>query len=351
MVLRTEKLIPFFVSLSHDADGKTVLYDGSLEGEKVEVAITESKKDFCKAEINRILETSPDRTMPVCSHFGMCGGCDLLYMTRERECEEKEKAFRGFFAEFPEVRFLQSVFPNREGSRIRAAFCRNGKAKGFFRKASHEVVDIGCCPLLDPALNAILADLPESGKAVSDDFLASDVIEVAGFKYHVGNDVFFQSNVESAAALLEFVVGCAGDASQVLDVYAGVGFFSKALERKGRKVIAVEENPRCLSYAKRNLKYTAYHNVRVEDAGYLLRNSNPDFAVIDPPRAGMTERAFEIVSRLKPARIVYVSCAIDKSIRDIRRFAGCGYRVSEAQLYDMAPATKHIETACLLERL
>ncbi|HAL18600.1 MAG TPA: hypothetical protein DCO86_03140 [Spirochaetaceae bacterium] len=351
MILRTEKLIPFFVSLSHDSNGKAVLYDGSLDGEKVEVVITESKKDFCKAEIDRILEASSDRVEPICPHFGICGGCDLLYMTRKRECEEKEKAFRGFFAEFPEVRFLPPVFPDRERSRIRAAFCRNGKAKGFFQKASHDVVNIGCCPLLDPALNAILADLPESGKVVSDDFLASDAIDVAGFRYHVGNDVFFQSNAESAAALLEFVVRSAGDAAHVLDIYAGVGFFSKALECKGRTVVAVEENPKCLRYARKNLKSAAYHNVKAEDAGYLLRNSNPGFAVIDPPRAGMTDKAFEVVSRLKPARIVYVSCAIDKSIRDIRRFADCGYRVSEAQLFDMAPATRHIETACLLERL
>ncbi len=359
MVLRTEKLIPFFTSISHDENGKAVIYDGSLDGEEVEVSVVGERNDFIKAELVRVISPSSDRIEPMCPHFGICGGCDLLFMTRERECAEKERIFRSFFGRFSGVSFLDSVFPQREGSRIRAAFRCDAGSKGFFRRGSHEVVDIGYCPLLDPALNDALADLPLrshvagtplSGNGKAEEFMAFKSVEISGYRYHVGNDVFFQANTLSAAALLDFVVGFAGNASEVLDIYAGIGFFSKALESVGRKTIAIEENPNCLAYAKKNLKMTEYHNIRVEDAGFLLRKSRPEFVVIDPPRMGMTPTAFRVISGLKPKRIAYVSCAIDRSIRDIERFVAQGYSVTRAQLYDMAPATRHIETACLLER-
>lgn len=72
--------------------------------------------------------------------------------------------------------------------------------------------------------------------------------------------------------------------------------------------------------------------------------------LMDPPRAGATERFLAAAATLAPARIVYVSCNPATQARDARTLAAHGYRITRVQPVDMFPHTPHIENICLFER-
>jgi 23S rRNA (uracil1939-C5)-methyltransferase len=57
------------------AEGKVIFIQGAIPGDVVDIRIVKSKKDWAEAKLERILEPSPNRILPFCAHFGVCGGC------------------------------------------------------------------------------------------------------------------------------------------------------------------------------------------------------------------------------------------------------------------------------------
>ncbi len=76
----------------------------------------------------------------------------------------------------------------------------------------------------------------------------------------------------------------------------------------------------------------------------------PDVVLVDPPRAGLHPRVVFRVAELDPERIVYVSCNPATLARDLKDFAGHGWRLAEVAPFDMFPHTPHIECVARLER-
>ena len=75
-----------------------------------------------------------------------------------------------------------------------------------------------------------------------------------------------------------------------------------------------------------------------------------DFAIADPPRAGLGERAAKLLAGLQIPRIAYVSCDPATLSRDLVTLLAAGYRVEEAHLVDLFPQTYHMETVLHLAR-
>jgi 23S rRNA (uracil1939-C5)-methyltransferase len=81
------------------------------------------------------------------------------------------------------------------------------------------------------------------------------------------------------------------------------------------------------------------------------RAGEPDVAVVDPPRAGLSGKALRRLARLEPKRIVYVSCNPTTLAGNVKELASeWGYGLVRARPVDMFPHTPHIETVALLER-
>ena len=74
----------------------------------------------------------------------------------------------------------------------------------------------------------------------------------------------------------------------------------------------------------------------------------PDVITVDPPRKGLAPEVIGSIAAMGPERVVYVSCDPATLGRDVKRFGELGYRAVRACAVDMFPATRHVETVCLL---
>jgi 23S rRNA (uracil1939-C5)-methyltransferase len=80
-------------------------------------------------------------------------------------------------------------------------------------------------------------------------------------------------------------------------------------------------------------------------------SGDPDVVVVDPPRAGLSNKAVRRLGRIGAPRIVYVSCNPTTLAGNVKQLADdWGYELRRARPVDMFPHTPHVETVALLER-
>ena len=188
----------------------------------------------------------------------------------------------------------------------------------------------------------------EASQAIGDDSL---VYHAVGVDYRVSGGSFFQTNRYLIDKLVEVVVGKqTGRAS--IDLFAGAGLFTQHLARNFDHVIAVEASPHSFS----NLRNNVPSNVKCQrmlTEMFLVEHSPtlaPDLVVLDPPRAGLGEKATAALCRMSAPHVTYVSCDPATLSRDLRLLLESGYRVEQAHLLDMFPQTYHMETVLHLAR-
>ncbi len=169
--------------------------------------------------------------------------------------------------------------------------------------------------------------------------------------FQVAAGAFFQTNRFLVDELLSIVLGDR-QGRHALDLYAGVGLFSAPLSRRFERVTAVEIAP--LSVASLRANSGGKIEVVAAAAEHFLRTFHAsgklDLIVVDPPRAGLGERTARMLSRLKAANLIYVSCDPATLSRDLRVLVESGFHIAEAHLVDLFPQTFHIETVFRLAR-
>ena len=79
-------------------------------------------------------------------------------------------------------------------------------------------------------------------------------------------------------------------------------------------------------------------------------SGRPDVVVVDPPRAGLSQKVVRRILEAEPKRLVYVSCNPTTLAPNARQIADAGYALKQVQPVDMFPQTPHIEAVALLER-
>lgn len=176
----------------------------------------------------------------------------------------------------------------------------------------------------------------------------------------VSAGAFFQGNrflVETLERLA--TEGMAGQTAW--DLYAGVGLFARALAERFERVTAVEGSPISSQDLRANLA-DGKHTVRATStlafleaqvAALAMPEANPaarpDAIVLDPPRAGLGQRAAELLGQVHSQSITYVSCDPATLGRDLRVLVDAGYTISHLHLVDLFPQTFHLETVARLE--
>jgi len=167
----------------------------------------------------------------------------------------------------------------------------------------------------------------------------------AAAQYRVSAGSFFQTNRFLVDRLAGLVTGGRSGA-RALDLYAGVGLFSLPLAQTFREVTAVETAPLAHHDLQHNspANVTAVRSTADRFLATVLEGSGYDLVVVDPPRAGLGEKAARALARLAAPRITYVSCDPATLSRDLRVLLESGYRVEEIHLLDLFPQTFHIES-------
>jgi len=169
---------------------------------------------------------------------------------------------------------------------------------------------------------------------------------------------FFQANIYLVEQLVDAVVSmCALTGREsVLDAYCGSGLFSMFLAPAARQIFGIEERESSVVCARSNIDRAGYDNAAftIGDVGevmgsqFVASQQFLDVVVLDPPRTGCPGKVLSFINRLRPNRIVYVSCNPATQARDCRFFADHGYTLQGLQPFDMFPQTSHIEVVALL---
>ena len=185
--------------------------------------------------------------------------------------------------------------------------------------------------------------------------------------YHISPQSFYQVNPVQTEKLYSLALSYAGLTGRetVWDLYCGIGTISLFLAQKAGKVYGVEIVPQAIEDARSNAALNGITNAsffvgkaeevlpefyekesRKPDADML----HPDVIVVDPPRKGCDEKCLETMLRMKPERIVYVSCDPATLARDLKILCGGGYELRKVRPVDQFGHTTHVETCVLLSR-
>ncbi|MBT3606065.1 MAG: 23S rRNA (uracil(1939)-C(5))-methyltransferase RlmD [Candidatus Latescibacteria bacterium] len=172
------------------------------------------------------------------------------------------------------------------------------------------------------------------------------------FTFEISPSSFFQTNTHQAEELYRRVVALADPKcdDRVLDLYCGMGGISFFLSERVKHLLGIEVSDSAIQDAVRNSARNKIENCtfmvgQAEDLlGQLAeKDERFDLVVTDPPRVGMHPKALKALIKLRPNKIVYVSCNPQALVRDLKVFSAAGYQIEYGQLVDMFPHTPHCE--------
>lgn len=181
--------------------------------------------------------------------------------------------------------------------------------------------------------------------------------------YRISLHSFYQVNPMQTEKLYAIALEYAGLTGReiVWDLYCGIGTISLFLARHAKQVYGIESVPQAVRDAEENAKRNGIENAvfiagKVEevlqgvagDGTDASAVQKPDVVVVDPPRKGCDAKCLETMLRLKPERIVYVSCDPATLARDLRILCDGGYEIGKIRAVDQFGQTVHVESIALL---
>ncbi|WP_247657921.1 class I SAM-dependent RNA methyltransferase [Aquabacter sp. L1I39] len=378
-----------------------------LPGETVE-----GVKDKDRLNVTAILQPSPERVAPECTHFGVCGGCLLqhweagAYQAWKRQTVVDALEREGIAAE------VKPLIDAHGAGRRRVIFHARQKGPrtvvGFAERRSHAMVAITHCPVLAPGLARALEasqalaealaplnkpldvqvtatesglDVDVRGSGPLPPLLAMDLAVIAerfglarltrhgelvlqraspfltmgAARVELPPASFLQATAEGEACLARLAAEGVSGAKRVADLFSGVGTFALRLATHAR-VLAVESNAPAIAALKRAAQGTpGLKGVDTEVRDLFRRPllaeemAKFDAVVIDPPRQGAEAQAREL-ARSRLPRLVYVSCSVATFARDAAILAAGGFRLAHVTPVDQFRYSPHVELVGIFER-
>jgi 23S rRNA (uracil1939-C5)-methyltransferase len=183
--------------------------------------------------------------------------------------------------------------------------------------------------------------------------------ELCGLKLEMSHGAFFQTNTEMAERLYAVAGEFAGltGSERVFDLFCGIGTIGLTMASRAAEVWGLEIVPEAIADAERNAKLNGIENARFVAANartgirdLVERAGKPDVVVVDPPRAGLSQKIVRRIIECEAKRIVYVSCNPTTLAPNAAQLGEAGYRLRRVRPVDMFPQTPHIECVALLEK-
>jgi 23S rRNA (uracil1939-C5)-methyltransferase len=434
--------------LNSDGDGvgriddRVIFVPDTVTGDRALVRLVQLKRQYILGKLHQLLQPSPYRIRPRCIVADKCGGCQWQHISDEYQRHAKRdrvvralERIGGFVS--PNVATIlvdEASLGYRNKATYPLGISATGQVQtGYYRRNSHQIVNLNQCPVQDPRLNPLLAaikqDIARRGwpiydekrhqgqlrhlslrigrrtgemllTLISTDWHLQDLQEqaqiwlqrypqlvgvalnrnpertnaifgsethaiagqiylreiFAGLELQLCPDTFFQVNTKVAEALLDKIIEKLNLQGHeiLIDAYCGIGTFTLPLAQRVKKAIAIEVQQASIEQAQLNAKLNRITNVsflvgEVETILPQLEIAPPDIILVDPPRKGCDRSVIETILKIRPSRLVYVSCQPATLARDLNLLCQKGnYELIFAQPADFFPQTAHVECAAFL---
>lgn len=395
--------------------GKALFISGLLPQEQANVVVVEDKKQYARAQVKRRLSDSPQRQAPRCPHFGICGGCQQQHASIELQQQSKRAALARLMKRDVDDIIAASPWGYRRRARLSLNYQpKSQQLQMGFRKANaSEIVDVVQCPVLVPALGALLpavreclselksvrqlghvelvqadngplmvlrhtAALPAADKEKLERFSQSHGLSLylapqSEILEHIRGEApwyisdglrlvfsprdFIQVNdgvnqlmVRTALEWLDIQ-----PQDRVLDLFCGMGNFTLPLAKRAAQVVGVEGVPALVAKGQENAALNGLHNVTFfhenleEDVTRQAWAKHGFDKVLLDPARAGAAGVMLHIIKLAPRRVVYVSCNPATLARDSDVLLQAGYTIQRLAMLDMFPHTGHLESMVLFE--
>jgi len=192
--------------------------------------------------------------------------------------------------------------------------------------------------------------------ALGDERLREELFDL---RLEMSHGAFFQTNTEMAERLYAVAAEYAGlrGSERVFDLYCGIGTIGLSMARRTGEVWGIEIVPEAIADAERNAEANKIENAHFMAASartgvrpLIEKAGKPDVVIIDPPRAGLSQKIVRRVLECEAKKIVYVSCNPTTLAPNAAQMVEAGYTLRRVKPVDMFPQTPHIECVALLEK-
>lgn len=181
---------------------------------------------------------------------------------------------------------------------------------------------------------------------------------LCGITFKISPKSFYQVNSVQTEKLYNKAIEYAGLTGKetVLDAYCGIGTIGMVAASKAKRVIGVELNQDAVKDAAANARKNKIRNIEFyqKDAGEFMvqlagQGEKIDTVFMDPPRSGSDEVFLEALAKLKPKKVVYISCNPETLVRDLGILEKKGYRAVKGIGCDMFPFCGHVEAIIMMQ--
>ena len=387
IIVKIEKLDHFGRGIAK-VNNMPIFVENSLVDEEIEVLITKEKKNYMEGVVIDYIKKSPLRVKSNCPYYDKCGGCDLLHLSYIEQLKYKENKVKEIIKKFSGLERVNNIVGSKQFNYRNKITLQVKNGIGYFQKKSNDIINIDYCLLVDDKINLIINGLKKIdvsdvkkivirvtnlesmvvfyGNINSNIDLDVDTIiingkvikgngyireEINDFKFIISPTSFFQVNnvgmINIYNKVLEYV-----DGGNVLDLYCGTGTISIYVSKKANKVLGIELNKEAIKDALINKKINNIGNIDFisGDVGTILSQNKfkADIVIVDPPRAGLDNKSIDNIIKIKPKKIIYVSCDPVTLARDLNILKE-KYDVIEITPFDMFGNTYHVECVSLLK--
>ena len=366
---------------------KALFVPGPLPGEIAWVKITGEHATYSEGVIKRLPERAPERSLEAEAHYLTCSPWQNV--TYERQLELKSRMLTETFARQDVI--VDPIIvgaPAQFGYRNKVTFQVNATEDGLIL-AMHErgndtelVSTPDGCVLASPAMNTaaqtalkeIDPNLVEPGmqlvvrQSSSDDEVSLVLVHGTKVRWSKGQvelmqkigklelsypwQTFFQVYPAAFEQALTAIIAAVPKDSYVLDLFGGVGTIGLSVADVAMHVTGIElqleavEQAEANALANRVLNYESIASPSELIDDELL--AKHDVVIVDPPRSGLDKSLVTQLCRVKPRRIIYLSCNPQTQSRDIARMSDT-YKAGTVTGFDFFPGTLHLESLVVLD--
>jgi 23S rRNA (uracil1939-C5)-methyltransferase len=340
-------------------------------GDKVKVKITQVEKNHLLGEIVEIISPSAFRRPAPCSYFSACGGCTWQHVVESEQIHQKEliltDLLKKFIGHLPFELLPTVVSENNFNYRNRIQLKQINSQLGYFKKGSHDIVDIDACLIAQKEISDQIPQLKKNLRPAKEiKKFELRINHLNQFEhYPIGEDgeglSFSQVNNLVNEKLVEQSLKLVQNAQPefLSELYAGAGNFTFALlqQMQNLRIESVELNSKLTSFATKKLTELKLQKrlfaFTSDCESFTERRAlSNEFILLDPPRSGCSDQVLDKVIKSNADHILYISCHPVFLARDLKKILATQpeYKIKHLQIFDMFPQTDHFETLILLSK-